>query len=253
MTPFAYIPGRSVLHRLDPRVKLVGLALLTITGLRLPGGALTAGICLLLLVMAAVPLSLPRLFRSMGFLLCLLAMVILTRSVCTPGDVLVSGGGFTVTRQGAIDGLTMSGRILFLSLSGLLLTAVSSAAAIRSALIWLLRPIPGIPEQRAAMMICLLLRFIPLILEQIRATVDAQKARGAGRIRNPVRRLLLLAIPILRRVFLDADHLVLAMTARCHTEFLPPPRFSPGPMDMAALLAIQTACGFLVFPVRLPF
>lgn len=232
-----YLPGMTWCHRMDPRVKLLmGLAL-TFFLWRMDGTAtaLVSLVALLALVRAGVTLS--ALKRDLGFLFWLLALVIASRSLNLPGPPVSPWLPDCVSAPGMADGLLAAGRILTVSLLGCLLVATTRSGEIRAAVAWFLEPVPGVPAGRVATMISLLVRFLPLILRRFHETRAAQAARGADLVKNPVRRMALLVIPVLRRVLLDADHLVLAMEARCYTEDRVEPGFRPSFRDAAALTA----------------
>ena len=106
-------------------------------------------------------------------------------------------------------------RLLAVVALGLLFTASTKPSLVRAGVERLLAPIPLIPHQQVGTMIGLLVRFVPVVLALARETGEAQRARGVERRRNPLTRLLKLCIPLLRRVFLGADELALAMEGRC--------------------------------------
>jgi energy-coupling factor transporter transmembrane protein EcfT len=123
---------------------------------------------------------------------------------------------------------------------GLLLTATTRVWQVKAAVEFLLSPVPFIPHKRVATMIGLLLRFIPLILSAAAETADAQRARGVENRRNPIFRMVKLAIPLLRKIFLDADRMATAMDARCFTELRSTPALRARSADWGFLAA---ACG----------
>jgi energy-coupling factor transporter transmembrane protein EcfT len=127
-------------------------------------------------------------------------------------------------------------------LLGLLLVSTTRASQIKAAVEWFLTPVPGIPEKRVGTMISLLLRFLPLFLHQARQTADAQRARGIENRKNPLKRLTLFALPLLRRTFIQADRLALAMEARCYTDDRTGPRLSAAARDWLSLAAVAAAC-----------
>ncbi|MFW5636807.1 MAG: energy-coupling factor transporter transmembrane component T family protein [Thermodesulfobacteriota bacterium] len=218
LTAFGYRSGRSLLHRLDPRTKLVSLILISIGSL----GADLSGLAVLLLLFGAalrtVHLSLSAVIREIRYFLFLLAVVFLARALSAPGYPVASVWDVTVTGEGIYEGLLVSGRLLVVVLWGLIFVAVTRPSEVRGTIIWFLRPIPLIPEKRVATMFSLLVRFIPVIAHQARETGEAQRARGIEARRNPVFRLTAFAVPLMRRIFQDADELVIAMEARCYSE-----------------------------------
>jgi len=119
---------------------------------------------------------------------------------------------------------------------------------IRGAVIRILRPVPGICEKRAGTMISLVVRFIPMILNQAKETSDVQKARGIEIRKNPVYRLTKFTIPFMRRVFLDADNLIIAMQSRCYNEDRTLPVFYATKKDRLILCVSILICMLLILP-----
>lgn len=97
-------------------------------------------------------------------------------------------------------------------------------------------------------MLGLTIRFIPIILNQMRETADAQRARGIENRKNPVYRTVKFIIPLMRRTFEDADKLAVAMEARCWSENRTDPELSFGKSDWAAVL---TASVFFVLMITM--
>lgn len=238
MTAVGYRPGRSRLHRLDPRVKLAAAVLLSVGAM----GAGAAGLLLLsaVLFFAAWAAGIPplRFLADLRYFLLLLIAVTLVRAWAVPGPPLVSVWGLTLSRNGVVEGALIAWRLGAVAVVGLLLVATTRTAAIRDALTWLFRPVPWLPEGRIAVMLSLLVRFLPVILLRAGETGDAQRARCVECRRNPVYRLRRFAVPLLRRVFLDADALAAAMDARCYTDHRSPPAFRFSRPDAAALALV---------------
>ena len=84
----------------------------------------------------------------------------------------------------------------------------------------------------------LIVRFIPVVLGQMRQTLDAQRSRGVENRKNPVYRLVTLAIPLFRRIFEDADRLAVAMESRCFDEHRTDPELNASRADWAALVIV---------------
>jgi energy-coupling factor transporter transmembrane protein EcfT len=176
----------------------------------------------------------------MKWYLVLLACVLLTRTLTTPGDPLIESSWLPATRQGVFIGLLFAGRLLVIALFALLMTFTTRPSHIRSAVEWSLRPIPGIPHRQVATMIGLLVRFIPVILTQSGELDLALRARGIDNRRNPLRRITFLGMPLLRRTFVTADRLASAMEARCYGLHGTPHQWQMTTRDWSAL-------GFLGF------
>ena len=107
---------------------------------------------------------------------------------------------------------------------------------------WYLKPVPLIPEKKVAVMMGLILRFVPVILDQARETANAQKARAVENRKNPVFRLIKFGLPLIRRTFERADDLILAMEARAYTEHRTDPQLVAGKRDWIALMVVGLLC-----------
>lgn len=213
---FGYQPGRTVLHRIDARIKLAALVLFSLVSLRtgLPalGLALAAALALLALARCS-PLAC---LGGLRWYLVLLFCIVAARTVTTPGEPLLAQPWLSLSRPGLEAGLVLAGRLLVIALFGLLVTVTTRPSHIRAAVEWYLRPLPFIPHQQVATMIGLLVRFIPVILAQSAELDDALRARAIEQRRNPLRRITHLGMPLLRRTFVTADRLAQAMEARCY-------------------------------------
>ncbi len=242
MTVFGYRPGRSVIHGLDVRFKLLGLILVSVAGLN----TAISGLLLLLVFFAAVicRLRIPfaPLIKTLRYFFVLLALVFAARALSTPGEVLWQGAGVSVTGEGAVRGAEICLRLLVLVLAGLAFISTSRPSDVRSAVAWFLRPVPLIPEMRVATMLSLVLRFIPVIFDQAAKTAEAQRARGVENRKNPVYRLRCFVLPFLRRVFADADRLAVAMAARCYNEQRRSAEFCAGLPDWIGLALVAALC-----------
>jgi energy-coupling factor transporter transmembrane protein EcfT len=96
------------------------------------------------------------------------------------------------------------------------------------------------------MMLSLIVRFIPVILEQAGEVTAAQRARGVENRRNPVYRMVKFIIPLSRRIILRADHLAAAIESRGYTGQHTPPALTSGARDGIALGIVLCICGILV-------
>jgi energy-coupling factor transporter transmembrane protein EcfT len=242
LNPIGFRPGHSRLHRLDVRVKMGVLALLGVTA----SAAGPAGLALLsVLVLAGiydVRLAMGRLVGATRWLLIVLLLAALVRSFSVPGDPLWKAGPLILSRQGAVEGLGFTWRIMLVVLGGALLTSTTRTWAVRAAVAWLLSPLPGVPARRVATMMGLLVRFIPEVIQQAAETRDAQRARGIENARSPVRRMAVFCIGLMRRTLLRADRLAMAMTARCYNDLRLDPPLAFSRRDAVDLLALSLVC-----------
>lgn len=233
---FSYRPGRSRLHRLDARVKLLAVMLLSLLSLG-AGSVPLSVISILLTVLAAdCGLSLLRLARELKYFFLLLLLVFVARSLSTPGEVIWQWHVISMTREGLVAGVLVCWRLGTVIVAGLLLVISTRTAHITGAVRWYFRPVPFINETRLALMMGLVVRFIPGLLLRAGETADAQRARCVENRKNPVYRLRVLVIPLLRNTFLEAEQLVQAMEARGYTGRRTEPEFSMHPGDWIALI-----------------
>jgi len=234
LTVFHYRPGASVLHRLDVRMKLVLLAVFSVACLHLSfAGLLLLGSVLLSLAAAsrALPAIRSREWRWLGMLL---IFVLIARAISTDGSAVFSAGPLTVTREGLEDGMRLCLRLAMVVCAGSVFVATTGPSAIKAGIQWLLKPAPFIPAQRVGTMLGLLVRFVPLVFEQTAMLSDAQRARCIENRRNPVYRLTVFGIPLMRRIFEMSDRLVTAMEARGYSDSRTMPGFSATVRDWIA-------------------
>ena len=247
LTSFSYQAGRSLLYRLDARFKLLFLVLISLTSLKAGLWALLFLCGGLLWILSDARLSLVAVLRELRYFLFLLVVVFAVRALSTPGEAVFTSKLITITREGLVDGVLVCWRLLLIVLLGLLLTATTRPAEIRAAVEWILKPIPAVPAKRIGTMMGLIMRFIPVILNQIKETAEAQRARGVENRKNPVYRLTKLGIPLIRRTFENADHLIVAMESRCYSENRTGPELMSTPRDWIALLVIIALSLSMIF------
>jgi biotin transport system permease protein len=218
LTAFQFLPGGSVLHRLDPRFKLSGMIMLSLTGFSAGAAGLLVLTLLLMIFFRHARIPIGAALKEIRYFAAVLAMVFIARAFSTPGETLLDLRIASITASGLSEGALICWRLFFVVLLGLVFTATTRANRLIAATEWFLRPIPFLPAKRTAVMIGLIMRFIPVILQEMRKTSDAGKARGIENRKNPLYRITRLAAPAILRTFETADHLVAAMEARCFSE-----------------------------------
>jgi energy-coupling factor transporter transmembrane protein EcfT len=234
-----------VLHGLDVRFKFGVLFMLMLTAMNC--GALPLAVMTLLSAVAArrLGLSLGGILTELRYFFLLLVLIFAARAFTTPGTSLPGLPWLPVSREGIQAGAVTVWRLFLVVFFGLLFVATTRAAAIKAAVVWFLRPFPGLPAQRIGTMLGLVLRFIPLVFLQAGATLDAQRARGVESRQNPFFRLTCFTIPFLRRLFLSADRFTEAMEARCYTETRTDPMLLARPLDWWIFGGVAGTIGLL--------
>ncbi|HHX77631.1 MAG TPA: energy-coupling factor transporter transmembrane protein EcfT [Firmicutes bacterium] len=219
-----YIQGETIIHRLDPRFKVV-ILLLLIAAVFIIKTFAGFGLLFALLGFTLLLSRLPCLYFLRGLrpllflgLLTLLLHFFLTKG----GEVYLALGPVTVEQRGVFLGLFMALRLVFLVASTNLLTLTTSPVALADSLEALGKPAEkiGFPVHEMAMMMTIALRFIPTLMEESGKIMKAQMARGAdfetGNIIKRARSMVPLLVPLFISAFRRADDLAIAMEARCY-------------------------------------
>lgn len=219
-----YFPGNSIVHRLDPRTKLIAVVLY-IVALFLAKSFVTYGIMFLLLAVSIAVSKVPvkSIFRGMKPVVFIVIFTAILNLFYTPGDtVLVRFWIFTITLEGVFNAFFMVVRILMLIAGTFLLTYTTSPILLTDGLEKLLGPLKKlrVPVHELSMMMSIALRFIPTLIEETDKIMSAQKARGAdfdtGNLFQKARALVPLLVPLFISAFRRADELAIAMECRCY-------------------------------------
>ncbi|MBQ8768818.1 MAG: energy-coupling factor transporter transmembrane protein EcfT [Oscillospiraceae bacterium] len=219
-----YFPGKSVIHRLDPRTKLLVL-IGYIVALFLAVSWASYGVVFVFLAGSIAISGIPvkSFFKGMKPLIFILVFTGILNLFFTQGEtVLVHFWKITITLEGVIRAFFMIFRILLLITGTFLLTYTTSPIALTDGLESLLSPLKKIklPVHELSMMMCIALRFIPTLIEETDKIMSAQKARGAdfesGKLMQRVRALVPILVPLFISAFRRADELATAMECRCY-------------------------------------
>ena len=219
-----YFPGNSVVHRLDPRTKLIMLVLYIVALFCAVSWVSYAAVLVFLAVtikISTIPLK--SLVRGMKPLIMILVFTGVLNLFFTAGDtVLVSFWRITITMEGVVRAIFMVVRILMLISGTFLLTYTTSPISLTDGLESLLNPLKAIrlPVHELSMMMCIALRFIPTLIEETDKIMCAQRARGAdfetGSLLQRVKALVPILVPLFISAFRRADELATAMECRCY-------------------------------------
>lgn len=219
-----YFPGHSLVHRLDPRTKLIAVTLY-IVALFLADYFYTYAIMIAVLglsiTISHVPLK--SILRGLKPVLFIAIFTALLNLFYTPGThILFHVWIFTVTLEGVLNAFFMVVRIMMLIAGTFLLTYTTSPILLTDGLESLLNPLKRIhvPVHELAMMMSIALRFIPTLIEETDKIMSAQRARGAdfesGNLIQRAKALIPLLVPLFISAFRRADELAVAMECRCY-------------------------------------
>ena len=219
-----YFPGTSLIHRLDPRTKLIGV-ILYIVALFVAKSWISYAVVLAFLLVCIHISQIPHkaIVKGMKPLVVILIFTgVLNLFYSEGGRVLLHFWVFTVTTEGLKRAIFMMGRILMLISGTFLMTYTTSPISLTDGLESLLGPLKKlhVPVHELSMMMCIALRFIPTLIEETDKIMNAQKARGAdfesGSIIDRAKALIPVLVPLFISAFRRADELATAMECRCY-------------------------------------
>ncbi len=219
-----YFPGNSVIHRLDPRTKLIMLVVY-IVALFMAQSWISYGVMLAALLWVVKISTIPpkSIVKGMKPLVMILLFTgILNIFFTQEGALLVDFWIIRIYSGGLSRAAMMMLRILMLISCTFLLTYTTSPIALTDGLEALMNPLKKIkvPVHELAMMMCIALRFIPTLIEETDKIMCAQKARGAdfenGSLMERARALIPILVPLFISAFRRADELATAMECRCY-------------------------------------
>ena len=219
-----YFPGNSVVHRLDPRTKLIMLVVYIIALFCAVSWVSYAAVFVFLAVTISIStIPVKSILRGMKPLIVILVFTgVLNLFFTSGGKVLVDFWFITITSDGLVRAIFMVARILMLISGTFLLTYTTSPISLTDGLESLLNPLKAIrlPVHELSMMMCIALRFIPTLIEETDKIMSAQKARGAdfenGSLLQRVKALVPILVPLFISAFRRADELATAMECRCY-------------------------------------
>ncbi len=218
-----YYARDSVIHRLDPRVKITGtfayLVLLFLIKDFIGFGFVV--LCLAGLIAASrVPFKF--IMRGMKPIMFILVFTFCINVFLYKGTILWQLGFLTITKEGLHQAVFIAARLALLIFGTSLLTYTTKPMALTDGFEAILRPFArfGLPAHEIAMMMSIALRFIPTLLEETDKIMKAQQARGAdfesGNLLQRAKALIPILIPLFVSAFRIAQDLAMAMEARCY-------------------------------------
>ena len=218
-----YFAGNSVIHRLDPRVKIIA-ALLFIIELFIVDnfmGFAIAAVCLgTVIAVSKVPFSF--IVRDLKPIIIILLFTFTLNMFMIDGRILWQWGFLRITAEGLRTAVFMAVRLILLIIGSSMLTLCTRPLSLTDGIERLLSPFKriGVPAHEIAMMMTIALRFIPTLLEETDKIMKAQQARGAdfetGSLIRRAKSLIPILVPLFVSAFRIAQDLAMAMEARCY-------------------------------------
>jgi len=219
-----YFPGDSIIHRLDPRIKMILIVAIIVAVFMAHmwiGYVVTFAFLLAVILLSRVSIKFVLRGRKPLWFIILLTFVLNT-FFYSNGTVLASWWIFKVSQEGLFNAIRLAVRLVFLIMTTTMLTLTTSPIALTDAMERLLKPLKLIrfPVHELAMMMTIAMRFIPTLLEETDKIMKAQTARGAefdsGNVIKRAKGMVPLLVPLFVSAFRRADELAFAMESRCY-------------------------------------
>ena len=250
-----YLPMASVIHKMDPRFKII-TSIIFIGSLfavsSLLGYAIVIAFLTVLIGVSKVPFK--YIVRGLKPILFIILFAFGLNIFFTPGRELFHYGFLTITYEGVRQAFFMGMRLILLIIGTSMLTLTTSPIELTDGIEACLNPFKrfGMPAHELAMMMTIALRFIPTLLNETDKIMKAQMARGAdfesGNLASRAKSLIPLLVPLFISAFRRADELAMAMEARCYRGGVGRTRMKQ--LQYTKLDAIGLAC-FAVYMVML--
>ncbi len=218
-----YYQTDSVIHKLDPRVKLIATVCFIISLFIVKSwvGYVIAAIFLAVSIrLSRVPFK--YMVKGMKAIVFILLITVVFNLFLTPGEALVSVWKIRITKEGLQMAVTMAVRLSFLIVGSSIMTLTTTPNSLTDAMEKLMKPLKvfRVPVHEVAMMMSIALRFIPILLEETDKIMKAQIARGAdfesGNLIKKAKAMVPLLVPLFISAFRRANDLAMAMEARCY-------------------------------------
>lgn len=218
-----YFPGNSILHRLDPRTKIIWTAVLMVATFLIDSWqeyAMMGAFTLLLLLISEVPIK--QSIKGVKPLLLILGITAVLNVFFTGGTPIFTLGPVKVTYEGITAAIKLFFRLVILVITASLMTLTTTPMTMTDGIERLLKPFEkiGVPAHEIAMMMSIALRFIPTLLEETERIMKAQASRGAdfdtGSIFSRIKSFIPVLVPLFVSAFKRADELAEAMESRCY-------------------------------------
>ncbi|MBR6270951.1 MAG: energy-coupling factor transporter transmembrane protein EcfT [Lachnospiraceae bacterium] len=251
-----YYPGQSIIHRLDPRTKLLW-TLVYIVSLFVADNKYAYGAAVLALAAVIILSSVPftHMLKGLKTVLVILIISVLFNLFLTDGRVLVSFWIFKITLEGIRRAVFMAVRLVCLILGASLMTYTTTPNQLTDGIergLGFLKLI-RVPVHEIAMMMSIALRFIPILTEELDKIIKAQTARGAdlesGNFIKRAKAMTPILIPLFVSAFRRAGDLAQAMEARCYHGGRGRTRMNPLSMagrDYAAIIIMFAYLGGII-------
>lgn len=218
-----YYPTNSIIHKLDPRTKILStfLYIIFLFVANSIWGYLAAFVFLAVVVaLSKIPVS--YVLRGLKAVVFIIILTVIINMLWTPGNVLWQWKFLRVTQEGLRLSVNMAFRLILLISGTSVMTLCTSTIALTDGMEALIKRVPFLKNvaHELSMMMSIALRFIPTLTEETDRIIKAQKSRGAdfesGNIFVRAKGLIPVLVPLFVSAFQRANELAMAMEARCY-------------------------------------
>lgn len=247
-----YIPLDSIVHKMDPRAKIIAM-LIIIVSIFFPSGWLGYGIiglCVFIVVLMS-KLNIKIIVNAMKpMLMMLLFLLFINTLVIKQGDLLLDIFGFTIYSEAIFQTLYITVRLFLMIMTTTTLTATTKPLDLTLGIEDLLEPFKkiGVPSHEIAMLISIALRFIPDLIDETQRIMKAQASRGVdlkeGTFKEKIMAILSLIVPLFVSALQRAEDLANAMEARGYSPGKPRTRYKV--LKMKSYDYILIVCSFIL-------
>lgn len=253
-----YYPADSIIHKLDPRVKLLAVILYVVSLFTFRG---IWGFVLVTLALAGIirlsKVPFHFMVKGLKAIVIILIITALFNLFLTPGEALVTVWKISITKEGLKSAIFMAIRLIYLILGTSTLTLTTTPNQLTDGMEKALRPLNKIhvPVHEVAMMMSIALRFIPILIEETDKIMKAQIARGAdfetGNLIKKAKAMVPLLVPLFISAFRRANDLALAMEARCYNGGVGRTKMKPLKYKKADYISYGVIIGYLALVILL--
>lgn len=218
-----YYPADSVIHKLDPRVKLIGTIFFIISLFLFKsfvGYVVVTVFLISVIIISKVPFSF--MIRGMKAIVFLLLLTVVMNMFMTAGEPLITLGKLIITKEGLRNAIFMGLRLMYLVIGSSVMTLTTTPNNLTDGMEKLMNPLKKlkVPVHEVSMMMSIALSFIPTLVEETDKIMKAQAARCADfESKNLIKRVksyIPILVPLFISAFRRANDLAMAMEARCY-------------------------------------
>lgn len=248
-----YYPKESVLHQLDPRVKLIWTLIYMVSVFcfhHFLGFVFAILFLGWIIKKSGIPLS--YILRGLKPVLFFLLFTILIHVFSGDGSVLWKWGFLKITEEGIRKAVFMGARLSLLVIGASMLTFTTTPNRLTDGLEHLLKPLGKfhVPVHEISMMMSIALRFVPILVEETDKLMKAQMARGAdfesGNIIRRAKSMIPLLVPLFVSAFRRANDLAMAMESRCYRGGEGRTKMKPLKYQKADFISFGVLSGYIV-------